>query len=124
MTMSETTPQSDVRDVSAGESTSSFDGFDVLTNEPRCVAIEYLAECSGPVDVDELVGYVSAVLGTGGEGSRGHERATVRFHHVHFPKMTDAGLVEYDSDAGTVEPTEKINVALDLLELDGERPSE
>lgn len=33
-----------------------------------------------------------------------HERARASLHHVHLPKLDTAGLIEYDTDRGTVTP--------------------
>lgn len=31
-----------------------------------------------------------------------HKRIQIQLHHVHLPKLEDAGLVEYDTDRRTV----------------------
>lgn len=33
----------------------------------------------------------------------------ISLHHVHLPKMTEAGLIEYDPESGIVEPTEQFD---------------
>ncbi|MFB6163621.1 MAG: hypothetical protein ABEJ31_00515 [Haloarculaceae archaeon] len=91
------------------------DAFDVLTDEHRCRAIEYL-DRAGPTAVDDLVGYVVSRSDHEGTELDARSRMRVRFHHVHLPKMVDAGLVEYDREDSAVEPTAKLTQAVALLD--------
>jgi hypothetical protein len=36
------------------------------------------------------------------------ERVRIGLHHRHLPKLAEAGLVEYDYEAGVVEPSPSI----------------
>uniref|UniRef100_UPI00315C98A7 DUF7344 domain-containing protein n=1 Tax=Halopiger xanaduensis TaxID=387343 RepID=UPI00315C98A7 len=33
----------------------------------------------------------------------------ISLHHVHLPKMTEAGLIEYEPEKGIIEPTAKFD---------------
>lgn len=90
--------------------------FDVLTDEARCYAIEYLAMETGSVSLDDLVGFVTAASASGQGTPQTRERTEIRFHHIHLPKMDAAGLLDYDPDDRTVTPTEKLDAALPLID--------
>lgn len=93
------------------------DAFDVLTDEVRCAAIEYLATTEGTVSLDSVVDFVMATPAAP-DGTR--EQTKIRFHHVHLPKMDAADLVDYDWDDRTIEPTEKLDLAMQLLSPEAE----
>lgn len=81
--------------------------FDALADERRRVVLDSLFESGTPVDVGRLARRVAARERRGGEGDRGPpadavHRVRVSLHHVHLPKLDDAGLVEYDPDGQAV----------------------
>lgn len=65
-------------------------------------AIESRAE---PVVMEDLARAVVATDGGEDAAPDAPRSAVVRLHHVDLPKLDEAGLVEYDSDEGTVVRT-------------------
>ncbi|MFC4436219.1 MULTISPECIES: DUF7344 domain-containing protein [Natrialbaceae] len=43
------------------------------------------------------------------------ERGEVMLHHVHLPKMSDAGIIDYDPDTGTIRTNETTDAICDVL---------
>lgn len=86
--------------------------FDMLTDEVRRAAIEYLAMETGTASVDELAGFVAAM--SAAIDSR--QRTEIQFHHVHLPKLDASGLIDYDQDTRTVTPTEALNAAHQFID--------
>ena len=41
------------------------------------------------------------------------ERVTIGLHHNHLPRLDDAGLVDYDPDSHTVDPSKLSNYQLE-----------
>lgn len=73
--------------------------FSLLADRQRREVLAYLSETDdGTAEVDALVDHLA------GEGLDRHEVVTA-LHHVHLPKMADAGVVEYDRRSGTVRYT-------------------
>jgi hypothetical protein len=85
------------------------DVFDVLANRRRRYVLRVLAaDPVGPVDIGDLAERVAAW-----ENERPVEevspaerkRVYTALQQSHLPKMEDAGVLTYDKDAGTVDPT-------------------
>jgi hypothetical protein len=123
--MSETRIQPKRDGTGTGEQLSEDEVFDVLSNERRRYAYEYLKrkdrEDNGTIDLRELVDHVAAA-----ECDKRPERLTTAernrvstaLHQFHLPKMDDCGFVEYDSQRGTVELSEgatDLEVYLDVV---------
>lgn len=89
--------------------------FEALTHEHRRMIFAYLAE-QPEVDVDctEVVDYLS--LHDTSESD--HETLDIQCHHVHFPKLDEAGLITHDVERNTVhiEQREVIENLVDLIE--------
>ena len=66
--------------------------FGVLASKTRRELLGYLDDESRPVPVERL----AAALGSDGR------RVAIELHHKHLPRLTEAGLVEWDRDRGTV----------------------
>ena len=80
--------------------------FDALADERRRQTVSRLVDSGGAMSVDRLL---ATVVTEGRETETladGSGRHAIRFHHVHLPKLEDAGLVEYDYETETVELTE------------------
>lgn len=78
--------------------------FSVLSHRHRRHALSYLLGRDGPVAVEAIVSHVVAQLDRSGEDV--HNRVALRFQHNHFPKLAEAGLIEYDRDERIVAPTD------------------
>lgn len=84
------------------ETEADVDGvLDCLSDPRRRRALAVLDE-EGPMTRAELAHEV-ATEETGGTSSDSFEDVLVGLHHVDLPKLEDAGLVECDPDAETVE---------------------
>jgi len=75
----------------------------LLASEDRRTVLQYLARNGGAATVAELAQRLAegaeSIPGTGAGDAR------VRLHHVHLPKLADAGAVEYEMDAASVTLT-------------------
>lgn len=86
--------------------------FACLSSRRRWAVLRVLRDRDGPLPVGDLAGRIVAdragePTGTDpGSSSRDERRLRVSLHHDHLPALDDAGLVEFDSDAGRVGPTD------------------
>ena len=80
--------------------------LDALADEQRRQAIRYLADEERGVEIDELVGAVVTDGRKTDTPADGTGRNTMRFHHVHLPKLEATGLIVYDHDEELVRLTE------------------
>lgn len=85
------------------------DAFHLLKDDRRRAVLRYLASGhkDGPTPVSTLTAFVAAVEHEDGSTSVGEirERVHIALHHSHLPMLADHGVVDYDHEAGTVEPT-------------------
>lgn len=77
--------------------------FDILADGRRRAVLSYLLKGDDRADLEDLATHVTSVEPTGGA-----KRATATLHHLHLPKLADAGLINYDEDR-------KIATAQDLI---------
>jgi DNA-binding transcriptional ArsR family regulator len=82
--------------------------FAVLSNADRRFVLSHLAQRETPPALDHLAG---ALAEWSDDLSR--EDARIALHHVHLPKLEEAGLVTYDD---TVELTDDADESLDLID--------
>ncbi len=54
-------------------------------------------------------------------GSDSTDRRRIRLHHVHLPKLADAGAIEYDPVARIARPTERLDEFAALLAATADR---
>jgi len=86
------------------------DVFDVLSHRRRRFALHYLVQ-QGETDLGELSEYVAAwendkdvaELST---SERKHAYSALQ--QTHLPRMDEVGVVEFDKDRGTIEPSESL----------------
>lgn len=75
--------------------------FDVLANARRARIVRTLADApERTLDFDRLVDHVARR--TDEDGPLERDRIAIRLHHVDLPKLSDAGVLDYDADDGTV----------------------
>lgn len=74
--------------------------FEILTEERRQFALQYLAEEGGTVSLSDVVTYL-----VDRESAVDRTDIAADLHHSHLPKLAAAGLVEYDPEANTVTAT-------------------
>ena len=88
-----------------GESASVSRLFDVLADERRRTVVAVLLEQTAPVTVDTLARHVA---GRNSDVSPAEvptadvDEVHVSLHHIHLPKMSQAGLLTFDADDGVV----------------------
>ena len=85
--------------------------FDVLADGRRRAVISYLIQDERRVDLDELATHVTAVEPTAADG-----QAAATLHHLHLPKLADAGLISYDGTQQTVVADDSIRTLKPYLE--------
>lgn len=90
----------------SSEETLSQDAvFDILSNPRRRYVLYYLRQESEPIELTTLAEHVAAWENeTDVESLEDQERKRVyvSLYQTHVPKLADAGLVDYDKEAGTV----------------------
>ena len=70
---------------------------------PR-LALDYLADRTGPVDIEELAAAIAAREAD--ENSPDDDtvrQVAISLHHVHLPKMAEIGVVDYEPASSVVE---------------------
>lgn len=76
----------------AGRPTQTTDDvLRALTDERRQIALEYLRESDGPVELEDIAARVADRV------DRDERVLRTDLHHVHLPVLDAAGLVEYDA---------------------------
>jgi hypothetical protein len=112
------------RDVETDEeevSLSEDDIYDQLANRRRRYALHYLKQTGEPVDVRDLAEQVAAwenETTVADLGSQERKRVYIALYQSHLTTMDEAGIVDYDDDAGTVELTSAIantNVYMEVV---------
>lgn len=102
------------------------DVVESIANRVCRATLRALAERTGPVEVSSLASLVAAEtsdedLDDVTSGERG--RTLVDLAHTHLPKLAEAGLVDWDSEAETVAPADhpllRDGRFRDLLTVDG-----
>lgn len=79
--------------------------FDLLSSPRRRFVLYYLNQVEGEVEIGELADEVAAWendTAVDDLTSQQRKRVYVSLYQTHVPKMEDAGIIEYDSDSGTV----------------------
>lgn len=84
--------------------------FSVLSDRRRRYILYYLSEISGKVaERSQLVETIRYCEGTHSEsaGVPAEKEVVIDLHHNQFPRLEDAGIIEYDRRQGTVRYTER-----------------
>lgn len=86
-----------------------------LAKPQRRFVLERMCEHGGPIDATDLA---AAIANADGEidPKTGSDRVLRSLRHIHLPKLTEAGLIEYDRTDGTAIPTEMGSRMLAALE--------
>lgn len=88
-------------DLSTGDRSAQAAGGDALEGELR-VVLNLIETLRGPQHERDIAYGVAAITGSSDPDSEAVEEATINARHRYLPKLDQAGLVEYDSEAGTV----------------------
>ncbi len=96
--------------------------FDVLANQRRRHAVHTLKRHNHePMELGELAEEIAAIENNIDVAELSYDqRKTVytALQQSHLPKMDDAGVVEFDKDRGTIEPTpalEEVELYLEVV---------
>lgn len=80
--------------------------FDLLQNERRRLAIQYLRATGGEAAIGDVAEHVAAAeqdTTVAALSSQERKRVYASLYQSHLPKLDEAGVVTYDRAAGTVE---------------------
>ncbi|WP_435335459.1 DUF7344 domain-containing protein [Haloarchaeobius sp. TZWWS8] len=94
--------------VSSDGELSKGEIFDVLRNQRRRFVLQYLKRRDGPVELGDLATQVAAwEYHTPCEDVTSEQRKRVytTLQQTHLPRMSEANIIQYDSDEGLIEPT-------------------
>lgn len=72
--------------------------FEVLAHRHRRAILRHLADTNGTVSFDQL----AEALLADAKGVGSLNEAQIQLHHVHLPKIQQAGLIDYDAPDDTV----------------------
>ena len=97
---------------------SKSEVFELLSADRRQAVLLYLDQTDGSAKLGELAEHIAgrecgcppAEL-----SSQQRKRAYVGLYQCHLPKMSDAGVIEYDSDRGDVALNERSERLLEYL---------
>ncbi len=80
-------------------------------------------ETNGQTTIDDLIDALSDSESGPHDQQIDREELAIQLHHVHLPKLTEVGVVDFDTTEGTVryQPDEQIERILD--ELTAESPA-
>ena len=98
----------------------SADGlFDVLSDEHRRLVTGYLLRQDGPTGIERLADHIveRSLLAYSGQLEEPRRRVLTSLHHVHLPKLAEAGIVTYDADRNAAEATADAPIVEPYLEL-------
>lgn len=91
----------------ASQTSSGLDEtFDVLTHSYRRYVLYHLRTHSEEVDIDTLSAMLANELegpSTTAGGGKTAEHIEIVLHHIHLPKLADAGLITFSRDRQSIE---------------------
>jgi len=100
--------------------------FEILSNSRRRFMLSYLHEHEGPVDLMDLANEIAAWENdTTVEEltDKQSKRVYVSVYQTHVPKLVSTGLIEYDSDSGLIELSDRASeIERYMPDGDEERP--
>ncbi len=108
--------------ITAAEPTLSEDDlFELLANRRRRYILHELMRAGDAIDIGTLSEEIAASedgLEVHEISSKDRKRVYTALHQSHLPKMDKTGVVDFDSDRGTVEPTaalEDVEIYMDVV---------
>lgn len=84
--------------------------FGALADETRRRIVRILGERTGPVSEEELAERLAAMdseSNSEGTASDGVESLRIRLYHVHLPKLSDSGFVDWDIEERAAAATDR-----------------
>ena len=98
--MKTTTPDTSISSTDTADLTPTTI-FNLLANDRRRYALHYLSQTVGAVSLGDLAEQIA--LWEDNPTYDHFERVVTGLHHMHLPKLADAGVVRYDVEQETVE---------------------
>lgn len=96
--------------------------FDILRNQRRRLAIEYLRRKDTSTDLSELTEYIAAVENdkpVDDLTSSERKRVYVSLYQTHIPKMEDAGMLEFEQDRKGIDLLPLAKQLFPYLDIEG-----
>lgn len=102
-----------------GEQSLSKDAiFEILSNSRRRYVLYYLDQEPESIELTALAEHVAAwenETDVDSLGKKETKRVYVSLYQTHIPKLAEAGLIEYDKEAGTVSLASQATEVYDYL---------
>jgi hypothetical protein len=89
--------------------------FELLVHNRRRYILHYLSQKVGAVSLSELTEQIA--IWEDQPTYDHYERILTGLHHHHLPKLADAKVIQYDSDAETVTCLERADQLVPYLQL-------
>ncbi|MEY7850831.1 ArsR family transcriptional regulator [Natrarchaeobius sp. A-rgal3] len=90
---------------SRSDSLAESEVFHILGNDRRRAIVQLLAEESGQVDVSDVASDIAANESDASSVPNNlYKSVYVSLQQTHLPQLEEDGVIEYDSDAKTIEP--------------------
>lgn len=91
---------------------------ELLADKRRRTILRCLLDHHAPIQVHELADEcLSALEGVPSDSEESRDRLLTSIHHVHLPKLADAGVIEYWFELGLVHPQPGISEVEPLLQV-------
>lgn len=89
--------------------------FELLANDRRQLALQYLTSTAGAIPLAELADKIASWEGE--HTKERYEQICTSLVHVHLPKLVDVGVARYDRNRETIELQERADGLIPFLEL-------
>jgi hypothetical protein len=112
---------------SEGGQLSKSEVFKLLSADRRQAVLLYLDTTDSTADLGELAEHIAGQecgCRPNELSSQQRKRVYVGLYQCHLPKMADAGVIEYDSNRGTVALNERSDRLLSYLYFEEEKQSD
>ena len=85
--------------------------FELLASEPRRLVLEVLSDRDTPLGLDDLATAVATRRSDDlAPDSDAVEQTAVSLHHAHLPRLADADVIEYDTEARRVNDAKRLSI--------------
>lgn len=96
-----------------GEASLTYDAvLDLCEDGHRRIVLTALTDAQRSLTVTDLTKAIANntdPVSIGEVSVERHSKLHAMLHHVHLPKIEASGLIEYDPEAGRVQPTEEFD---------------
>lgn len=99
------------------QSISTERALELLTKPQRRQILHQVADTPDRTTVDQLKTWLEPADSTRSDEGDSGERRGIELHHLHLPKLQDAGVIEYDASQGIVHQGQQFQEVLSLLEV-------